>query len=773
MTRHYLFSFIVSILALTASAQQGRVRGFVYEKATEAPIPFATIALVGTNYGAVANDQGYFLISDVPPGNYELRVSFVGYQTVVRPVEIQPGRIASQKIYLSEASEMLEGVEVNAERQERETQVLISKTTLDPKEIRQFSVGGDADIIKAIQVLPGVVTSGDQGGQLYIRGGAPIQNLVLLDGMVVYNPFHSIGFFSVFDADIIQSADVYTGGFNAEYGSRNSAVMDIRTRDGNRRRFSGKVSASTYTSKILLETPLGRKDARGRAASSFLFSAKTSYLDRTSDIFYSYIDTEYDGLPFNFTDIYGKFTAQSDNGSRISAYGFSFDDGVKFGGDNTIDWNSLGGGIAFTAVPSSSSVLIEGDLALSEYEITSIENVDSRDFSSVNSGNFGLDFTYFLRDNDEFKYGMEIINYTTHLELDKEVGISSKVTENTVELGTYAKYKFKANRFLFEPSVRLHYYASQSEFSPEPRLGVKYNVNEWLRIKASGGLYSQNLIATNSDRDVINLFYGFLSGPEGSRLEFDGEEVSSSLQKAQHVVLGTEIELSDEITVNVEGYLKNFSQLTNVNRNQIYSPDNPDPNIDPILKSEYIIEKGLARGVDILTKYRSGSKYLWVAYSLGKVTRNDGITEYAPFFDRRHNLNMVASYIFGEGNSWEASLRYNFGTGFPFTPTRAFYRQQPFIDGFGEAEVSYDYTTRNGKLDVLYGDLNTKRLPNYHRVDVSLQKTLKINEYQMLEVSAGATNILNYENIFYYDRDDYKRVNQLPIMPTVSLSYIF
>ena len=416
--RFTLSSFFILLSLFSVHAQMGKVRGFVNEKSSDAPISFANVVLEGTTIGAVANDEGYFILNNVPAGNYVLKVSFVGYKTFTKKIEVKDGRITNEKIYLEESSEVLEDVVVNADRQERETKVLTGVVTLDPKEIQQFSVGGDADIVKALQVLPGVVTTGDQGGQLYIRGGAPIQNLILLDGMVVYNPFHSIGFFSVFDADIIQSADVFTGGFNAEYGSRNSAVMDIKTRAGNRKKFSGKVSASTYTAKLLLETPLGAKNERGQANTSFLVSAKTSYLDQTSSIFYPYVDTEYDnGLPFTFTDVYGKLTSQSENGSKINAFGFSFDDGVKFGGNNSINWTSKGLGVDFTAVPSSSSVLIGGGLSYSNYDITSVTGTTSPSTSGISSFNGGLNFTYFLRKNDELKYGLEVTGYGTSLEL--------------------------------------------------------------------------------------------------------------------------------------------------------------------------------------------------------------------------------------------------------------------------------------------------------------------------------------------------------------------
>ncbi len=765
----------IFISGFAAVAQTGKVRGFIYDSENDQPIPFANLVLEGTSYGAVANEDGYFVISNIPAGEYTLQASFVGYETYTQAVVVKNERITDAKIYMKQASELLQDVEVSAERQERQTKVLTSVVTLDPKDIKQFSVGGDADVIKAIQVLPGVVTTGDQGGQIYIRGGAPIQNLILLDGMIVYNPFHSIGFFSVFDVDIVQSADVYSGGFNAEYGSRNSAVVDIQTRDPNRRRFAGKVSASTYTSKLLLETPLGSKNENGLAATSFLVSAKTSYLDQTSSIFYPYVETEYGDLPFSFTDIYGKITTQSENGSKVNFFGFSFDDAVRFGGDNSINWSTIGLGGDFTVVPPASSVLLSGDFSYSNYVISSVEGGGLPSESGISGFNGGLDFTYFLRENDELKYGLEAIGYRTELVLYNETAIPVTQTENTTELGAYIQYKIKTNRLIVQPGFRLHYYGSIGELSLEPRLGVKYNLTDDLRIKGAGGYYSQNLIAANSDRDVVNLFYGFLSGPTRTQLpdKFRGEDITGSLQRARHAVVGVEYDFTKELTLNVEGYIKDFNQLTNVNRNQIYADVTANEDQPEILRSNFIVEKGFAQGLDFLVKYRGEKTYVWLAYSISKVTRDDGVMEYFPNFDRRHNLNFLSTYFFGKEKSWEASLRYNFGTGFPFTPTQLYYSEKPFVSNDGDVNIAYDYTRENGQQGTLYGDLNSNRLPNYHRVDVSLKKTITFTEKQMLEVTLGATNILNYQNIFYYDRVDAERVDQLPIMPSLNLSYSF
>lgn len=767
--------FSSTTLILQAQEKKGKIKGFIMDSATEEAIPFGNVFIknIAPKLGTVANEDGYYVINNVPNGNYTVVFSLVGYKTKEVKVKVIGNRIITQNVLLEEDTEVLDDVVITADRQKRETKILTGVVSLDPKEITQFSVGGDPDIIKAIQVLPGVITTGDQGGQVYIRGGAPIQNLILLDGMVIYNPFHSIGFFSVFDVDIVRSADVYSGGFAAEYGSRNSAVMDIKTRDPNRKRFSGKVSSSTYTSKLLLEAPLGEKNRNGFSSTSVLVSGKTSYLDKTSSIFYPYVETEFGELPFSFNDLYAKLTTQANNGSKLNVFGFSFDDAVSFGTNNSVAWNSIGGGADFTVVPPGSSTLISGDFSYSQYEIISIENGGTPSSSGITGFNGGLDFTYFLRENDEFKYGVEAIGYSTEFSLGTEVGGSIDQVQNTTELGAYFQYKLKQDRLIVQPGLRIHHYSSLSETSIEPRIGVKYNINEYLRVKASGGWFSQNLIAANNDRDVVNLFYGFLSGTADVPSEFRGETLTSDLQKATHIIAGFEIEVNSKTTVNIEGYIKDFSQITNLNRNKIYEVAPTDREVDEILVSDYIVEQGIARGLDFLVKYQDKDLYLWLTYSLGKITRDDGITVYAPHFDRRHNLNFVGTYAFGKDKLWETSLRYNFGTGFPFTPTQAYYADHPFTTENGQVDVAYDYTTENGDFGTLYGTLNSKRLPNYHRVDVSVKRTIPISDNQILEISGGATNILNYENVFYFDTQNFTRINQLPIMPTLSVNYSF
>jgi hypothetical protein len=762
-------AFMLAVLCATVAtslAQQGKIKGFVYDKATGEPVLFTSVYLKGTSLGAATDVNGYYLISNIPPGEYTLMVTYLGYDTVKVAVSVAAKALVAQNLFLEKSSVKLTEVQISADREEATTEIRTSVTKLTPKEMKQLpSVSGESDLAQVLQVQPGVVFTGDQGGQLYIRGGSPIQNKVLLDGMIIYNPFHSIGFFSVFDTDIIKTADIYTGGFNAEYGDRISSIMDIKTRDGNRKNFSGKLSVNPFGANVLLEGPiLKMKEGRGGSL-SYLVSAKTSYLEQTSKLLYSYAGE--DGLPFNFTDVFAKLSFNSTAGSKVNLFGFSFNDNVKFRSVSDYRWNSYGVGANVIIVPQGSSVLLEPFFNYSNYRIELSESNQPSRFSQIGGFTGGMNFTYFMGKN-ELKFGPFLQGFQTAYEFTNSVGarIGGDETYNTTDFGAYAKFKWNIkSKLLIEPSFRLHYYASLGVASPEPRLGIKWNVTKWMRVKYAFGLFAQNLISANSDRDVVNLFYGFLTAPENLPKQFDGEDVSNPLQKAMHNIVGVEFDLGKRLTFQVEGYIKEFTQLSNVNRNKLYPESNTDPAIPETLKRDYIIEKGNAMGIDFVFKYSYKRLYLWAVYSLGVVTRDDGIQEYFPSFDRRHNVNLVAAYTFGKNLNWEASVRWNLGSGFPFTQTAGFYENQQFDNGIGT-----DYTTQNGSLGVQYGELNKGRLPFYHRLDLSVKRDFEIGKTTLGAV-IGITNVYNRENIFYIDRVSYDIVKQLPILPSIGVSW--
>lgn len=748
-----------------AFSQKGTVRGNVYDKETAQPVAFATVVVEGASAGATTDVNGFFTIANLATGNYKLKVTYLGYEDNFTDITIKKGEIQFVNIYISESGERLNEVEISGKKAQARANVEVSKIAVTPKQIRSLpSAGGQADVAQYLTVLPGVIFTGDQGGQLYIRGGSPVQNKILLDGMTIYNPFHSIGFFSVFETELIRNVDVLTGGFNADYGGRISAIVDVKTREGNRKRLSGLVSASPFQAKAMIEGPILPLKNEGGGSISFVLTGKEGLINQSDKIFYNYVDRKRSdgndsiGIPFDYKDYYGKISFLTGNGSKLNFFGFNYTDGVNYP-ITDFSWNSSGGGMDFTLIPSNSNTIITGLLTASGYK-SRIEEADRKPrFSGINGYNGSLNFTNYGNDS-EVKYGLELNGFKTEFEFVNFKGYTINQKEYTTEISTYLKWKRKIGPLVVEPGFRLQYYQSLNTVSPEPRIGLKYNISDNLRFKAAAGLYSQNLLSTTNERDIVNLFVGFLSGPEQEIFKLGGTEPAKDrLQHSIHYVGGFEVDATRNLDINIESYYKKFNQLIALNRNKLL-PQDPD----------FTTETGDAYGLDLSVKYEAKRAYIWAAYSLGFVHRFDGEQTYPPVFDRRHNLNLVATYQLGKKKEWEFGARWNFGSGFPFTLTQGFYNNIPFY----QEGIGTDVYGGQGDLGIIYSDQrNSGRLPYYHRLDLSLKRQFKFGKYASLELTASATNVYDRPNIFYFDRVRYLRVNQLPILPSLSATFQF
>ena len=746
---------LISILlglcfSLSVFSQKGTIRGFVSSKETGDPIMFCNVTIENTNFGSQTDLNGMYTLSKIPPGEHNIIVTYVGYKKLIKKVVLNKDQIMTLKLELEESTIKIDEIEISAERQEMKTDVKAASIKISNEDLKLIpTIGGEADLAQYLQIIPGVIFTGDQGGQLYIRGGSPIQNKVLMDGMIIYSPFHSIGLFSVFDADIIKNTDVYTGGFSAEYGGRVSSIMDIKTKDGNKKRIQGKLSSNTFGSKILLEGPINKK-----GNTTFLFSGKTSYLNKTSQIYTKLMPYTLD-LPYSYTDLYGKWTFNSNNGSKANIFGFNFKDNVNYQGISDLEWKSNGIGSEFILLPEGSPVLIEGNVAYSNYEISLKESLSPPRTSYIRGGSMGFDFTNF-KPRGKLKYGFEGSIFKTYFSTFNSLNaIVQEGPETNNEFSAYVNYQYNANRLIIEPGFRIQKYTLGT--SPEPRIGLKYIMSDVIRLKIAAGYYSQNIISTVSDRDVVNLFYGFISSPEDLPLDKGEDKYKDQLQKARHIILGLEYDINLKMDMQIEGYIKNFTQLTSINRSSITGT-----------WDQFIVEEGTAKGFDLMLKYRNNDLYIWTVYSLGFIERFEEQNKYFPHWDRRHNINFVSSYSFGKHGSWKADARWNLGSGFPFTQTQGFYENLLFSDG-----INTDYIAENGELGIKYASLNEGRLPYYHRLDFSLSKTINMSKNTILEISASVTNFYNRENIFYFNRISHERVNQLPLLPSAGVSIKF
>lgn len=768
---------------VTLTLGQVTLRGRVVDTDGQ-PLAGAAVTIPSIRLGAYTNDNGIYSIDDIPSGIYDVKAYYVGYDTTILRLDLPSSGVVTEAFVLEERIVTTDEVTITSNRTGKidKTEVTTGVTPITAQEIKLLPSVGGADLAQYLQVLPGVVFTGDQGGQLYIRGGTPIQNMTLMDGMILYSPFHSIGLFSVFDPDYIRSVDVYSAGFDGSYGGRISSVIDVKTRSGSLSRTKGKLNINPFSAAALLEGPL-KSNGRGGGI-SYLVSARQNYINQTSPRVYPYIGDSL-GLPYQFQDFYGKLTA-SDGLNTASIFGFLHTDDVLFEFPANISWDSYGGGAEFQLLPAEAGAIIRGNFAWSRYE-TSLRSQSERfpRRSFIQGFNGQLSVGYIFNSVDEFNFGMQFLGFETDYVFTNSFGFVTGQTSNNTEAAVFFRYKKVFNekrpngetfqRAVLEPSVRFHYYNNQTRPQFEPRLRGKLNF-DGLSFSLATGLYSQNLMAAVSDRDVVNLFQGFLSAPT----QIANRQQRTTLQTSWHLLLGMEAELVENLSSSVEAWYKGFTQLTNINRDKVF-PDDPD----------FITETGYARGIDLILKYQTPVYYFYGTYSLAQVRRQDRLDQveprdYPPVFDRRHTVNFLGAMKFGrfeafapggrairpkfEEPRWEFSIRWTLGSGFPFTQTQGYFEKLDFREDGAQSPIA----SQNGNLGLILADeLNGGRLPYYHRLDMSARRRFVINNAILIELNATLINAYDRQNIFFFDRVRFEEVYQLPVLPSLGATLKF
>ena len=776
-TAHLLVAFLLlcSYIAI-AQNQNGTVKGFVYDKKTGEPLIYTNVSVLNSKNGVQTDINGYFSLS-LPAGSYTLMVTGIGYDSVNLNINLLPDAIITKKIMLAQREMGLKEVEVTSKKTDKITHINTGVTSITPRELKLLpSSGGEPDLAQFLQVIPGVIFTGDQGGQLYIRGGSPAQTGIYLDGVTIYSPFHSIGLFSVFETEAIRNVDVYTAGFNAQYGNRTSAIVDVHTKDGNKNEMNGIVSVSPIMARFLIDGPLVKsKKKDNNAGITYLLTAKHSYLDQTSKSLYGGFGEPFSsGLPYKFTDLYGKLTFSGDNGSKLNLFGFSFDDQANLLNDSdhaniaNYHWTATGFGGTFVVTPGTSSALIDGKFAYSNYNISLNQvNVPTDTVprtSQINGFETAINFTYFLPNYSQLKYGVDISGFHTALSYYGAQGITTTESRQSTMAALYFLFRHNfSSRFIIEPSIRFQYYSELNKLSPEPRLGIKYNISDNVRLKFATGLYSQNIISTKSDQDIVNLFTGFLLAPDQQISNSNGKIVPSALQTAFHAVGGVEVDIK-RVELNLEPWLKDFSQVDELNRNKLVVSD-PD----------FVAASGLANGIDLSAKYSYGRVYLWCAMGYQNVNYTSidskgNIQTYPTPFDTRFNSNVVAAYTLGKKKDWDVSARFNIHAPFPFTQTQGFYENvNPAANG-----LTTNVLQQNGNLGLIYADkINGGRLSWYHRLDLSLKKKFITSKKNSIDATFALTNVYDRQNVFYVDRFTNVIVYQLPIFPSINVTWNF
>jgi hypothetical protein len=725
---------------LTTNCFGADLSGHIRDGSSGELLPSVVVSLTGTDLGAITNNDGYYFVGEIPPGAYQVDFSALGYEAKQQSILVIGDTEITVNLSLPPSPISLNEVKVTAQRAEFKRDVKVSSLIMSRGELRSAPFVLESDLFRSLQTLPGVASTSDFSSALFVRGGNADQNLILLDGVSMYNPTHLGGIFSIFDPDVLKSAELLAGGFPAEYGGRLSSVLDIETRDGNSRKYDGTVSASVLGSQALVEGPI--------PTGSFFLSARRTYFDKVLDaIGYNF--------PYYFYDGSGKVTSNLGQNTKLTGTGFLSDDKFNLGaGDNQtlLEWGNQVGSVMWqqywSARLSTKTYLTYNRYF---YNIKLGSSFDVQDWIRE----FGLrsKATYTLAGDNVLEGGIEADYSRFRYNANMLGGINIDITGDPVPLAAYVQAKLKpASDWLVEPGVRFDFYAMSqhldtSRFNVSPRLSFKYFINDITAIKGAVGRYHQYVSALYPDFSPIPFLFFWV--PLFSKYQ---------PQQGDHAILGYEHWLDENTDLTVEGYYKRYGSIL-----QMSDSPNPDSLETTLLESG----TGYSWGADVMLKRDWGKLTGWLTYSLcfAKV-RFNGL-EYPPNYDRRHIFNIVASYSLPKG--YDLTAHWNYGTGLPYTSTVGYYRR--WYCRYGRDGIGYDWTeVPSGK--------NAARYPDYHRLDLGAEKAFRIGKTK-LTVQLEVINVYDNHNLllYYWNYDQTPPLresqNQLPLLPSLGVKWDF
>ena len=733
-------------LLAAGAAQAATLSGFVTDADNGESLPLASIVLTQVQLGAASNSSGYYAVKEVPAGTYEVEISYIGYKSW-RDTLAFSDRDVRLDVALQVESVDLEEIVIQAKRSEELEQATQSSfIALQVEPLQQMPAIGEADLLRSLQLLPGIQSASDISSGLYVRGGGPDQTAILLDHIPLYNPSHLFGFFSTFNADAIKDVQLYKGAYPAAYGRTLGAVLDVSNREGNRQRFSSRGGVSLIASRLLAEGPVGQ--------GSWMLAGRRTYLEPILNA----IRSRGVDIPLNyyFYDFNGKVNQRwGDDTFTVSTYWGQDDLRVDREDENESFVDLRWGNRALTArwTRVFSPTLFGHFMAAgSSYENTLLFSFFDTPFSIANSiRDWSLkgDVDYFAnRDHTltlgflttlfEFDYS-ESFNQQEQSDLYQRSVLASAYVQDEWQAGPTTRLRLGGRGTYFSVGDRLHF---------TPRMSLSHALSDKIRIKAAAGMYRQYLQLITTEAFSGGDFWVPLDSSVEPGRSYQG-------------VMGTEWDPSRRYQLSVEAYYTDLANL--VVLDNAVAVDSEDTRSDDIFKSG---GSGWASGVEVFLQRRTGALTGWVGYTLGWTRRtfpelNGGLT-FPPKYDRRHDLSFVVSYQAGK---WRLGSNLVYATGQAFTPASARYSLR-------------EPTTRSVKDYVLPAERNSARLLPYHRLDASASREFGLWGLDV-EFYLQIFNLYSRRNEWFVQFDTKKPetepevVKQLPIVPTLGFNFSF
>lgn len=732
----YFLTVIVIIPILYAKDISASIFGVIKISKTLEPLAYVNIFLANTDQGCSSDLNGYYSLTGISPGKYQLIASHIGYEIFKKWIDLKPGAKLFIEISLKPSPVVGDTVSVIARRKFTKGidagQILIGKSEMNiaPKI-------GEPDLFRVIETFPGITTVNDFNMGLYIRGGNADQNLILLDGMPIYNPFHLMGIFSTFDEEAIQWTNVSKSRIDPIYGNRLSSVIDINVRDGTAAEHAGYANLSFLSSKLRVEGP--------QPFGSYLFTIRRTYADLFVNALHKVklLSSEIK-LPYYFIDGMGKIVIKPDQRNRLEITSYlgrdTYDMNVinEDSSSGKYTWQNAALGLNFSTILTP-QLIFNLRTSVSQFhaqwlpsDTTNPERIDNVFTGKIVNAYFKLDNPLI----GQIKAGGEWSSHYYYLQTE---GFSyqpiyfekNKSRENSIFFSVYRQF---GALFNVSGGSRITHFSLQDTLTVSPQVSCGLKISPTQEIQLLWGKYHQDLMTIGTEEIILSMFDAWVTVPE-----------NLPVMAAQQYALSYNWDIHRNLGLDVALYHKRFNHLVEYNTTKFSA-------IDP----DFVSGSGAADGLELFLKGRLGKMQGWASYTYSRIRKKVNKISYPPKYDRPHDLDLVLNYRLSQ--KWSLGSRFVYHSGTPFTKIIG-YMRQPTYSEFQSSSYLCEVA--------VYGQRNAWRLPAYHRLDINLIKKFDWKSRPM-EFYIDVANIYGRLNVLAYSEDGNTWI-QMPPIATIGI----
>jgi len=775
MSKFLETALLLTLLIFSASAQNHTISGYLSDAQSGERLIGVNIYLEGTNFGTTTNTYGFYSLT-APKGEYNLVASYIGYASKNIPINLNKN--LELDLSISASSEELEEVEIVAEETPAR-QVQMSTVRLGVPDIKKIpAFMGEVDIIRAIQLLPGVQSGSEGTTGFYVRGGSPDQNLILLDGVPVYNASHLFGFFSVFNADAIKNVELIKGGFPARYGGRLSSVLEINMKEGNMKEFRGSGSIGLIASKLTLEGPIVKDKT------SFVISGRRTYYDllvkpflpegQNTGYYFGDLNAKVNHVFSRKDRLYASFYSGIDDFYFEETYNDGFEENetaidTRWGNRTAaLRWNHLFNDKLFSNLTATyTRYIFETGFSQSYRGPSSNSEIGQNYSSSIEDWGLRYDLEYSLNSRHSLRYGL---SYTYHTFLPGVSQLTSNFDDQSIDsiinlsdpIYSHDLFAYLEDDWNLNEHWRLNYGLHYSHYllnganyqQVQPRLSARYLLQPNWSLKGSYALMNQ----------YIHLLSNTSIGLPTDLWVSSTDKVKPQL--SQQIAVGSTRGIKgNDYEVSIEAYYKWMENLIEYKEGaSFFSNSDWERNVETDGRGE-------TYGIEFLFRKNEGATTGWLGYTLAWSNRQfSNLNEGRVFpykYDRRHDISLVVNHTFSE--KFDMGLTWVFGSGNTFTAPVSKYLLLN-RDGFG----GFPYP----QVVDRYTDRNALRMPSYHRLDLGFNFH-KETRWGRRTWNVSVYNAYNRQNPFFLllqegNGDDDAYVEQVSLFPIIpSIAYIF